>query len=144
MRNVQHAKELNTSPTCPFSSFLAHCIINYKLGPLWDIQAHILESGVRKLWSFQKMKSLESPSRLWTNCSIAILHGSFEENIATWLALSWFMINIIDTFYRSQSSHHPNKNWPFAKNCQLCWCADFKQFWYFLVLLLCSNLAHVS
>ena len=71
MRNVQQAKELDISPNyycekkalCPFSSFFS--TLYHKLqGPLRDIQAHILGSGVRKLWSFQKMKSLESPSRL--------------------------------------------------------------------------------
>ena len=47
-------------PIFQFFSTLYHKL----QGPLRDIQAHILGSGVRKLWSFQKMKSLESPSRL--------------------------------------------------------------------------------
>ena len=50
----------NALPVFQFFSTLYHKLE----GPLQDIQAHILESGVRKLWSFQKMKSLESPSRL--------------------------------------------------------------------------------
>ena len=70
MRNVQQAKELNIFPNycCEkkrFAHFPVFSTLYHKLqGPLRDIQAHILGSGVRKLWSFQKMKSLESPSRL--------------------------------------------------------------------------------
>ena len=70
MCNVQQAKELDISPdycckknALPVFQFFS--TLYHKLqGPLRDIQAHILGSGVRKLWSFQKMKSLESPSRL--------------------------------------------------------------------------------
>ena len=63
MRNVQQAKELDIFPNLPVFQFFS--TLYHKLqGPLRDIQAHSLGCGVRKLWSFQKMKSLESPSRL--------------------------------------------------------------------------------